>query len=141
MFRCRSLRSREVLCAQSGEHGWGDQTADVAAVAGNVADVGGTDETSGRVARHEDRAHAADSSVRVCHGRFGLEVGNGPQALDDEVDAEIASRVDDEAGPVGDLDVAQFGDRCPDHVEAFFEVEHTAGLLGVDHQVIQPELI
>ena len=124
-------------------HRLGHHRADVAAEAGDVADVLRREERAGRRRRDEERVHAGDGQVHLRLGHLALGVGQCPQALDDEVGADLLGDVDDELGEVHHLDVVEVGERLADHLLALVEGEERLALLrvadGADDDLVEEE--
>ena len=74
-----------------------------------------------------------DGVIHLRHLQFAFEVGDGPQALHDEVGTYRAGEIDHQTGKHGDPHIGQVRDALLDHLLAFLEREERLALLRVAH--------
>ena len=105
-------------------------------VPGDLPHEAAADETAIHAARQVDGADPGHGVVGERHLLLDLEVAGVAQALDDEVDAGDARRVDrqpavgDDVAPAGQADV---GGALVDQADPFVDGEHARRLLVVVH--------
>ena len=80
---------------------------------------------------HEDGVDPRQALVHLRHLQLVLEVGDGPQALHDDLRTVVACEVDDEALERLDPHVAQVAEGVAEHLPALLQVEARLRLLRV----------